>query len=486
MLELKGRHAVWYCVVGGFLLLLGGAWYWQIWQGPALVTHPANPRYREERRWVWRGGIYDRRGEVIAESFREATGYRRIYRGTPGLAATVGYFHRRYGTAGLEKAWDRILMGYDYPGASLFGRLRHWWKGLQAGYDLITTLDLRLQRAVEEALSGQSGAVVVMDVRCGHILAMASMPGFDPGNLDREWESLQEAGTSPLFNRAVAGFYPPGSTFKVVVLAAALSAGIAQLTDKFTDAGRITVKGHTITNEGERAWGQISLLDALVVSSNTVFVDLAQRVGAERLLDTARRFGLGKAPELGIPTAGGRLPPEDMSTTALVETGIGQGRLISTPLQMALVAQAIANDGLLLQPVLVQAVRDRKGRIVAHYSASSGGVAGEAAIIREVRRAMREVVRRGTGRQAALPQLPVAGKTGSAQNPGGRPHAWFIGMAPATRPQVCLAIVVENGGSGGAVAAPVARKVFEACWELGYAGMTPEEPDFGWQQGGER
>ncbi|NLY52175.1 MAG: hypothetical protein GX063_04615 [Firmicutes bacterium] len=455
-----------YILIGAYLLLIGGALYWQVGQREVLVNHPANPYQLLERRSVRRGGIFDSSGEVIAESVQREKGFERVFHGTSGLAPTIGYFSQRYGTAGLEKTLDEFLMGRRYPGTSVIGRLRHLLSDRSSGYDVITSIDLDLQRTVEQALANRKGAAVVMEVKTGRILAIASMPGFNPEEIDSQWDKITSDPGSPLYNRALAGFYPPGSTFKIVVLAAVLAHGELDLASVFDDPGSVTIQGHQIANAGGTPWGRISLLDALVVSSNTVFTEVARKIGSDQLLQMAGSFGLGRKPPLAGENVGaGKLPSGPLSPLELAQLAIGQYGIVTTPLQMAMVVQAVANDGLMMEPLLVDAVKasGNGGKWINQPRPMGYVVSAQNA--RKIRQAMAEVVTRGTGRNAALSGIDVAGKTGSAENPQGRAHAWFVGMAPVDKPAICLAVIVEHGGSGGGVAAPIARRIFAAYFQ---------------------
>lgn len=457
-----------YVILIGFLALVGGAFYWQIGQRDMLATHPSNPRVLHQRRWLERGGIWDARGEVIADSVKEPHGFRRVYHGTLGLAPIVGYYSLRYGMAGIEKTFDGVLMGQKYPGTSLLGRAKHSLLRQAKGYDLITTLDLGLQRDVERILGHRKGAVVVMEAKTGRILAVASTPGFMPNDLDTHWQDISTDSNSPLYNRAFAGFYPPGSTFKLVVLAAGLARGVANLESLFDDRGVIEIEGYKIANVGGRQWGQISLIDACAISSNVVFIELGQRLGARNVLEMAAGLGIGQRPPLVADNLGsGKLPHGGISKSALAEICIGQHGLVTTPLQLAMVVQAIANDGLMMEPMLVDAVLDGTNGVRWNNAPKPMRYVITPTVARDIKAAMTAVVLRGTGRRAALAEVSVAGKTGSAENPQGPAHAWFVGMAPAVHPEICLAVIVENGGSGGEVAAPLAREIFNAYFRGG-------------------
>lgn len=440
-----------------FALLTAWAGFWAVVAGPGLMLHPRNPRLAQAERQILRGGIFSRDGKPLAES---AVGQPRRW---SGLAVhLVGYSDPRFGKSGLEAAYDHVLLGL-VEGTGFARSLRSALGQRWRGWDLITTIDFELQRAAEEALGDRPGAVVVLEPSSGEILAMASSPEFDPNLLEEQLS--RPPGESAFFNRATQGQYPPGSSFKPVVLAAALESRVTVPGALFDDRGSIAVEGRTIRNAGDAAHGLLALDDALAVSSNVVFAGLALEVGAEPLRAVAEAFGFGAAPgRLQVAAAAGNLPgPEELSGAALAEAGIGQGELLVTPLQMAAFAAAVANGGWRPEPHAGLAIRSPSGeqRALPKPRPVRAISAGTAHVVRE---AMIAAVERGTGGEAKVPGLEVAGKTGTAQNPHGQPHAWFVGFAPARSPEIALAVVVENGGAGGAVAAPIARKIFEA-WQ---------------------
>ncbi|NLK07664.1 MAG: hypothetical protein GX316_03065, partial [Firmicutes bacterium] len=276
-----------YAVLIGFLVMVCSAFYWQIGQRKLLAAHPANPQVLHKRQWSPRGGIFDTYGEVIADSVRQSQGYKRCYYGPKGLASTIGYYSLRYGAAGLEKTLDRLLMGQAYPGTSVWGRIRHFLSGSNTGYNVVTTIDLKLQQDIERVFGNYLGAAVVVEVETGRILAVLSAPGFQPNDVDTNWAVIADNAQSPLYNRAFAGFYPPGSVFKLIVLAAGLSQGTFHLESVFNDPGMVKVQGQQISNLNQHAWGQISLLDACAVSSNVVFIEMGQQIGSQGILDMA-------------------------------------------------------------------------------------------------------------------------------------------------------------------------------------------------------
>ncbi len=441
-------------IVGAFALLTVWTAYWSVVAAPALRVDSRNVRTLREERSVLRGEILAADMQPLAVN-DPVTG-RRTYVGPLSLAHLVGYSDVRYGKSGIERAYNGELLGMtdqlDRALDKAMGRpLRGW--------DVVTTIDLEIQRAAHEALGDRKGAVVVLDPNDGSVLAMVSSPTFDPGRLG-DVIGLADDGEGPLYNRATMGQYPPGSAFKPVIMIAALETRAADPGYVFDDQGYVVINGKRIENSGQTAYGPIALDDALVVSSNAAFAHLAVETGARAILETGWALGIGMRPSLSIPAAGGRLPTaeEVADEAALAAMGIGQGSLLVTPMQMAMVAAAIANGGWAVEPRVVRALRAPGGAVneAPHSTPVRAISPGVAHIVRE---AMIRAVESGTGAQAKAPGVLVAGKTGTAENPHGRPHAWFIGFAPARSPRIAFAIVVENGGGGGAQAAPIARAI---------------------------
>ncbi len=318
-----------------------------------------------------------------------------------------------------------------------------------------------MQRALFERLSAYPRAAgVVLDPRDGEILALASVPSFDPRSVDDgRFPDLTSAANSPLLDRATDGLYPPGSTFKVFTASAALDSGVVSLTDRFVDDGPLPVGTFFVHDNEEEETGDQDLAGAFALSSNVDFAQIALRLGVARWFDYAARWGLGDPLYFALQAAPDHLPARDtVSPSILAQLGFGQADLLVTPLRMALLAATIAGGGVEPRPLIARTVLTgtakrtiaTPGTLAQPISAQTAG---------EVRAMMIAVVERGTGTAAALPDVQVAGKTGTATNPAGRSHAWFVAFAPAEAPRVALAIVVENAGYGGVVAAPIARRV---------------------------
>lgn len=455
-----------FLVFAGFCAVtVGAAAYWQVVRGPALREDPRNPRLRLSA-GLRRGGILSSDGEVLAESVTGPEGVRRQYAGPPGLSATVGYVSPRLGASGLEAAYDAHLRGGTAE--AWFARVLGWrhGRGGVAPPDLYLTVESRVQRAAEKAMAGHRGAVVALDPRTGRVLALVSLPGFAPDRVDAEWGALRRRADTPLVNRAVAGLYPPGSAFKPAVALAALEAGKTRPEEIFVCTGRRTVKGQTITDLGGAVHGRVNLAQAMAVSCNYVFSGLAMRLEPGSLAEAAERFGLLAAPDVGLGGVTGRFPdPGRLSREDLAELGIGQGSLLVTPFALARFAALLATGGRSVQPYLVEGLGFPGGRPVSlgRRALTGGRQVVQAQAVAGVNRMLAGVVAQGTGWRAQVAGAEVAGKTGSAENPHGEPHAVFLGFAPVREAVVAVAVVVENGGLGGKVAAPVAQEVIAAA-----------------------
>lgn len=459
------RHLL--LIFGGFCLaVLAAAGYWQVVRGPALRGDPRNPRLRLSAGFS-RGGIVSADGEVLVASVPAGSGrYRREYRGPAGLAPTIGYVSSRYGASGLEAAYDSYLRGE--AAESWVERLRGFPRTLGGRRlpDLQLTIRAEVQRRAERAMGGRRGAVVALDPRTGDVLALVSLPGFRPDRVDADWDALRRDPASPLLNRAVAGLYPPGSAYKPAVALSCLEAGELNRKETFDCRGRRTVRGQTIEDLGGAVHGRIDLAAATQVSCNYVFSGLAMRLTPARLAEDARRYGLLAPAGLRLAEEEGRFPePTRLQREDLAQLGIGQGSLLVTPFGLARFAALLANRGRPVEPRLVQGpgtwAARRQG--LFRWGRPLGERGAEAWAVDAVNQLLAGVVSAGTGWRAQLPGVKVAGKTGSAENPHGSPHAWFMGFAPADEPRVAVAVVVENAGLGGQVAAPVAREVLAAA-----------------------
>jgi peptidoglycan glycosyltransferase len=462
----------------GLLILMLG--YWQVVAADGLNKRNGNPFRLQREQLVDRGRIVSADGVVLADSrAKRVKGqkvFRRVYpRGT--LAPhVVGYASPNEGKTGLESTYDSFLSG-SYGIEPLLERLNVKEK---QGAELRITLDTRVQQAAIDGLAGRTGAVVALDPRTGAVLAMASLPGFNLARVLTDFESVSGGGGSQLLNRATAGRYPPGSTFKVVTATAALESTLYTPTSTFNDTGVFRTAGPPIRNFGGRKFGNHTLTTALTRSINTTFASIGQSLGSTTLGDTMTRFGFGTRPKIDLP-GGEVLPSGRFRDGALLPNGeggvdaarvaIGQERLAATPLQMAMVASAVASGGAVRRPFLMRRILDRGGATVREADPQEVGRVADAGVMSDLTAMMRRVVEEGTGTAAALSTsgVAVAGKTGTAETGvEGRNNAWFIGFAPAENPVVAVAVVIEGTPlTGGVAAAPVAAQVMRVAIEAG-------------------
>ncbi|HXE73912.1 MAG TPA: penicillin-binding transpeptidase domain-containing protein [Candidatus Nitrosotenuis sp.] len=432
-----------------FLLPVAQLTWYQVLRAPVLNDRPDNPRRAEDV--GLRGRILDRRARPLATSHRG----RRSYPLGPAAAPLLGYLSPRLGTGGLEHLLDGRLSARAHP-RTLSQALELWQRGSRRGDDVVLTLDARLQRTAWELLEGRRGAAVVLDIESGEILAAASNPSFDPASVDRLWSRLRADPGAPLVERATGGLYPPGSSFKILIMAAALAEGAARPDEVFVCRGSVDIDGFELHDDHPGGHGALDLEEALAQSCNVTFGLLGARLGTGRVERWMATLGMLERPP-GVPGAAASLPPR----TGGAQAGIGQGDMLVTPLAMARLAAVMARGGLDLPPRLVRAWSPGGGTLQTLPGAPARRVL-EADTTARVARAMGAVVERGTGGAAEIPQ-GAAGKTGTATNPEGPPHAWFVGFAPAARPRVALAVILENQGYGGQFAAPLAGRLFEAA-----------------------
>ena len=470
------RH-LYLAVVCGFALLAGFLGWWQVLAADNLEAKRGNPYVAEKERRIDRGRIISADGQVLAASravnVRGEKVYRRIYPQGDLAPHVVGYASPALGRTGIEASYNRYLAG-SYGTEPLLRRLNLTDK---RGADVQLTLDTRVQRAAVDALAGRAGAVVAVNPRTGAVLAMASSPTFDLGDVATDFAAIRRRSGSSLLARPTQSRQPPGSTFKVVTTTSALESGEFTPQSRFVDTGSFDTPGGPITNFGGKRWGPHDLEFALTNSINTTFASIGQTLGPDRLGRTMDAYGFGRDSvmrdlpgEMLVPSGRfdrGRLLPNDENGIDAARVAIGQEKLAVTPLQMALVASTIANGGALRPPYLVSRVRDRGGDTVREGRPGPAAQVTTPDVAAAVSAMMRSVVREGTGTAAALAGLEVAGKTGTAESGvPGRNQAWFIGFAPANDPVVAVAVLVEDtSGTGGREAAPIAAKVMRAAIE---------------------
>lgn len=428
--------------------------YIHLQKGPELLTHPQNIRHLENMAGIHRGSIFDRKGNVLAETNWVGDTAVRVYPRGRETAHLVGYTSVRYGSTGLESTYRMQLLGLDDQ-SRFINIIRQATGEREQGQDLVLTLDMALQQSAVNLLGNRSGAVVILDPRTGAVLVAATAPSFDPNQLEEQWAKVQNDPKSPLINRAFQGAYPPGSVMKLITAAGALKHDNKD--QVYNCPGYLLVDGFNLPDQ---VHGKVNLTEALVVSCNTAFGQMGLDMGWKTFKETSRGFGFQQTFGLGVDMRPSTMTrDDDKSKAELASVAIGQGKLLVSPLHMALVAGAYAHGGTMMQPYLVQEIRNQQGKTVNYHKPSVLHQSIDMESANLIREAMIAAVDRGTGRPAGISGIKVAGKTGTAENPHGAPHAWFVGFAPAYEPRVVVAVIVENGGSGGAVAAPMARQL---------------------------
>lgn len=460
-----------------FALLIVWTTRWTVIDATALNHNPLNSRTLITALKVKRGRILTASGETLARSVRQPkTGYYgRTYPLGPLFAQPVGYSNLIRGqSAGLEQYRLDDLKGAQTTLNSVFGPLGG---NQNVGDDVYTYLDGKAQRLARQELAGRPGSVVALDPRTGAVLTMYSNPSYDDNHPQAPCADACQ------LNRATQGRYPPGSTFKVVTATAGIDSGKYTPDSTINGDSPKTISGVPLQNDNNQSFGPITLTKALTDSVNTVFAQVAENVGRRTMTEYMKRFGFYALPPIDLPrdelatsrpfSPSGRpylpaSPNEDIG-----RIGIGQGGLLVTPLQMAMVAAAVANAGKLMEPRLTSKVVDPDGRTVQTIEPQVAEQVMSPKTASEVNQMMRTVVDEGTGTPAKLGAgIPFAGKTGTASigtTGSGLTQPWFIGFAPANDPKVAIAVTIEktNGQFGGQVAAPIARDVVQTLLSEG-------------------
>lgn len=469
-------------IVALFAVLIGFTSYWSVIDAKHLKESKWDkfPLFEQER--IPRGRIFAADGRVIVKSVGIGRGVNMRYVSRYPLGSLfghpIGYSFANYGDAEFERSHNNELAG----GESEFGATVEELSGRSPrGEDIVTNLDPRAQQVALEGLkSAGFGAVVAIEPSTGAVKVMASNTPYDPNRIPLNFSKLsQENVSTPLLDRATQGRYPPGSTFKVVTAAAGLESGAISPETQINAPGSINDEGHSLNNDGLTNWGPITLDTALTNSVNTWFGQLGQRVGRVRLFGMMEKFGFGSIPPIDLPEdevlpsgvvgENGELLGKNDSVD-LARLAIGQERLLATPLQIAEVASAVANRGKLMKPQIWNRVVNPDGSVTKRMSPNLFSQPISAATSEELTTAMEGVVKEGTGTNAEIPGVRVAGKTGTAETPGNRAcgggaeqnQGWFMGFAPANRPKIAIAVSVEcTPQFGNDVAAPIFRAVAE-------------------------
>jgi peptidoglycan glycosyltransferase len=458
-----------------FAVLIAFTSRWTVFDATSLRSNKLNVRPRVEQEYVARGPIVAADGSTLAQSVRESEGtFIRRYPFGAEFAQAIGFYYPVEGSAGLERYRNAPLAGQER--SSLQTILDQLQGKTIAGDRVVTALRPKAQSIAISALGTHKGAVVALNPKTGAIEVMASTPSFDPNKVATTSgsERLDRAPGSPLLNRAVQDGYAPGSTFKIVTATAAIDTGKFTPQSALTGKNDLAVSGVPLGNDNNESFGEISLTQAFTKSVNTVWAQVAEKLGKATIARYMDSFGFERKPMLDYPAdemspSGEFLNGHILAPTSdLVDVGrmgIGEDKLNATPLQMAEVAAAVANDGRLMVPHLTDRIVDPEGRVVSSTTPRVQSVVMKPSTATAVRAMMESVVNEGTGSAAQIPGIQVAGKTGTAETQIGTNinNVWFVAFAPAANPTVAIAVTVEDvPGFGGTFAAPVAREVLQA------------------------
>lgn len=447
-----------YVYIGLFVLLIIHLAYFIIFSSSNLVINRYNPRLAILEENIIRGKILDRNGEVLAETVEYNGEEHRVYPYENAFSHIVGYSHQ--GKTGIEALADIDLL---QSSMSVYDQiLFELKKSKRYGDNVITTLDKDLQLKAYELMGNNKGAIIAIEPSTGKILCMVSKPDFNPNEIILNWDTLiNDEKNSPLLNRATQGLYPPGSTFKILTAAEYL---IENNGDSFTYtcSGEDDFDGKVIHCYNGKAHGEETLPKAFAVSCNTAFATLGNKINMDKLNLLTERFLFNKPLPYPLPYSESSFTLTAKGSSAQkAETVIGQGRTMISPLHNVLITSAIANGGILMKPYLIDHTENYKGLSKDKNMPNVYGELLDTELSRTLTEYMVGVMETGTGREGASSDFKSAGKTGSAENPFGDAHGWFVGFAPADNPKIAIAVIIENSGSSSGSAVPIANKLFD-------------------------
>lgn len=433
-----------------------------------------NPRIGNSELGIERGKIFDRNGRLIAGTERNGNVFVRTYP-DPTTAYVAGYYSPLlYGSSGLEKSHNEELVGQE-GNNPVVRTINDLLNRPQRGSDLQLTLDADLQAYATQVLGDSNGAVVVMDAKTGAVLVLASNPSYDPNQLftsgpsQRDaatayWNSLLEQPDAPLVLRPTMGLFAPGSIFKTVTAAIGIEAGYVEPDEIYEDTGELTIDGRVLVenNRPDPTRTEWTVTEGMAWSLNVVFAQIGLEIGATDYWENARRFGFGTTIPFDIPVAEGQIASSQeflRDNNALADTGFGQGEILVSPLQMALMTSMYVNDGKMMRPYLVASVLDGDGNASRTTTPEVWQQSISPGTANDVEQMMIAAVQNGTVSAAAIDGYAVGGKTGTAETGNGSAHSWFIGFigAQGGEPEYTVAVILENGNESGRSASSAGR-----------------------------
>jgi peptidoglycan glycosyltransferase len=463
----KSAFRIIYIFLGLFVLMMGYFIYFIVFKSEDVINSANNKRQEVLAERVVRGNILSADGKVLAKTVTDQEGKEtREYPYGKIFSHVVGRFDK--GRTGIEEAENIRLLTSNINSlqvayADLVGKK-------SPGDNVVTTLDSELQQVAYDALGNYRGSVVVMEPSTGKILAMVSKPSYDPNEINAIWDDLvkDKDETSPLINRATQGLYPPGSTFKIISTLEYLRENPSTYKKYEYDCdGSIEYDGMIIHCYNNKKHGHLNLAKSFSKSCNTSFASIGESLDIESFFTLCEGFFFNQKLPIEMESNPSRysLKKGSSSMEELMQTAIGQGNTLITPLHNAMITAAVANDGVMMKPYVVDHIENADEGTVRSYSPSSLAkpmTPEEAAYIGKM---MRLVVTDGTGTKLKDMKQKAAGKTGSADNSNGKAHAWFVGYAPYDDPQLVVSIIVENVGTGSDYAVPIAKKIFQAYFK---------------------
>lgn len=428
------------------------------------IASSYNPRIRKDDLSVMRGEIRDCNGNVLAKTIKDNNIFKRQYTFDREFAHVIGYSNM--GKSGIELKYNFELGTIRFE---IIERLKQFFYNTDLkGNNLILTLNQNIQKKAYDLLSTKKGAIIVMEPSTGKILAMVSYPNFDSNTIIEDWKNLNnDTENSPLLNRVSQGLYPPGSIFKIVTAATAIE-NIENWQNFNNECLGEQVFGNKIIRCYEsKKHGIVDLKQAFAVSCNTTFAKLGDILGVDKLTLVSERVGFNKDVKYPLEYNKSTFSLSNESTQdEIVQTSIGQGKTLTTPFEMVRIVSAIANGGVLMQPYILDHIEDNKGNTLKKYMPQKESQLFSYEVSKQLVDMMVEVVNSGTAQTAKINNILVAGKTGTAEIDNKSPHSWFVGFAPADKPKVAVAVIVENSGEGGMVATPIGKKIMQEVIDI--------------------
>lgn len=471
-----------------FLIVIAHLIKVSIWDSRQFASNPYNPRINQSQNNIKRGSILDINEKIIVESVKqEDNTYKRQYNYGSAFGHITGYSSR--GKTGVESKYNYYMEKISNEFFQYLGNA--FAKKEIKGDDIVLTINADLQSYTAEQLGTSKGAVIALEPDSGKVLTMVSYPSFDPNTINDDWEYLHsEEADSPLLARATQGLYPPGSVFKIITAAAALNTSPTYMDYEMYCEGEKDFGANTMHCFNSTVHRQETMLKAFSQSCNTYFATIGMEIGAKKLIDTSKKFLFNQELSFDLEYSTPLFQLKDDATTSeIIETSIGQGKTMVSPLFMAMVTSAIANNGMMMKPYVFDHSINNWGMKINQTIPEKLAQVIEPEIAAQITELMKEVVSTGTATQAQFYTtglkdiatsdsvisddsvvssggvyestfVQVAGKTGTAENNSGDDHAWFVAFAPADKPKIAVAVVLENAGKGSK-AVPIARNVMK-------------------------